>query len=225
MKQSAAGGSEERLVRIAAGEVVLEGNLGLPANASGVVLFAHGSGSSRHSPRNRFVARTLREAGLATLLMDLLSADEEREDMRTGSLRFDIALLTRRLVAAVRWLRENPDTSALRIGCFGASTGAAAALATAAALPDAIRAVVSRGGRPDLTGPALADVRAPTLLIVGGHDYPVIEMNRAAMKALRCEVKLEIVPAATHLFEEPGALEEVAELATEWFRRHLAAGV
>ena len=221
MEQPTTGGSDERLVRISAGETELEGNLGLPANARSVVLFAHGSGSSRHSPRNRFVARMLREAGLATLLMDLLSAEEERVDARTGTLRFDIGLLTRRLVAAAGWLRENPDTCRLNIGVFGASTGAAAALATAAELPDAIGAVVSRGGRPDLTGPALASVRAPTLLLVGGHDHPVIEMNRAAMKALRCETKLEIVPGATHLFEEPDTLEQVAALATQWFRRHL----
>ena len=212
---------EERPVTIPAGQVSLEGGLGLPAGARGIVLFAHGSGSSRHSPRNRFVAQALREARLATLLMDLLTADEEAEDARTGHLRFDIALLARRLVGATDWLAGQPETRTLSIGYFGASTGAGAALVAAAERPDVVRAVVSRGGRPDLAGPALARMRAPTLLIVGGNDAPVIGMNQEARRQLRVETRLEIVPRATHLFEEPGALEQVAALARDWFSRYL----
>jgi dienelactone hydrolase len=212
---------DEQLVQVPAGAVTLEGNLGVPAGAHGVVLFAHGSGSSRHSPRNRYVASVLREAGLATLLMDLLTADEEAIDLRTQRLRFDISLLADRLVGATDWLAQNPDTRSLNIGYFGASTGAAAALVAAAEWPDAVGAIVSRGGRPDLAGAALARVRAPTLLIVGGNDVPVIGMNQEAMAQLHVETKLEIVPRATHLFEEPGALEEVARLAREWFERYL----
>jgi len=212
---------EERLVRIEAGPVTLEGNLSLPEEARGIVLFAHGSGSSRHSPRNRYVARVLNEAKLATLLVDLLTPDEEAVDLRTAHLRFDIGLLAGRLVGATDWLTQYPDTRDLRIGNFGASTGAAAALVAAAQRPDAVGAVVSRGGRPDLAGPALTRVRAPTLLIVGGNDFEVIELNRRALALLRCEKRLEIVPGATHLFEEPGALEEVARLAREWFERYL----
>ena len=212
---------EERLVRIEAGPVTLEGNLSLPEEARGIVLFAHGSGSSRHSPRNRYVARVLNEAKLATLLVDLLTPDEEAVDLRTAHLRFDIGLLAGRLVGATDWLTQYPDTRDLRIGNFGASTGAAAALVAAAQSPDAVGAVVSRGGRPDLAGPALARVRAPTLLIVGGNDFEVVELNRRAFALLRCEKQLEIVPGATHLFEEPGALEEVARLAREWFERYL----
>jgi putative phosphoribosyl transferase len=210
------------LVHVPAGAVTLDGNLGVPAGAHGVVLFAHGSGSSRHSPRNRYVAGVLREAGLATLLMDLLTADEEAIDLQTQRLRFDISLLADRLVDATDWLTQNPDTRDLTIGYFGASTGAAAALVAAAERPDAVGAIVSRGGRPDLAGAALARVRAPTLLIVGGNDIPVIGMNQEAMAQLHAETKLEIMPGATHLFEEPGALEEVARLAREWFERYLS---
>jgi dienelactone hydrolase len=213
---------EEQLVQAPAGGVTLEGNLGVPAGAHGVVLFAHGSGSSRHSPRNRYVASVLREVGLATLLMDLLTADEEAIDLQTQRLRFDIGLLADRLVDATDWLAHNPDTGDLTIGYFGASTGAAAALLAAAERPDAVGAIVSRGGRPDLAGAALARVRAPTLLIVGGNDIPVIGMNQEAMAQLHVENKLEIVPRATHLFEEPGALDEVARLAREWFERYLS---
>jgi putative phosphoribosyl transferase len=212
---------KERLVRVAAGPVTLEGNLSLPERARGIVLFAHGSGSSRHSPRNRYVARVLNEAKLATLLVDLLTPDEEAVDLRTAHLRFDIGLLAGRLVGVTAWLTQYPDTRELRIGYFGASTGAAAALVAAAQRPDAVGAIVSRGGRPDLAGPALARVRAPTLLIVGGNDFEVVELNRRALALLRCEKQLEIVPGATHLFEEPGALEEVARLACEWFERYL----
>ena len=213
---------DEQLVQVPAGAVTLEGNLGVPAGAQGVVLFAHGSGSSRHSPRNRYVAGVLREAGLATLLMDLLTADEEAIDLQTQRLRFDISLLADRLVGATDWLAQNPDTRDLTIGYFGASTGAAAALVAAAQRPDAVGAIVSRGGRPDLAGAALARVRAPTLLIVGGNDIPVIGMNQEAMAQLHVKTKLEIVAGATHLFEEPGALEEVARLAREWFERYLS---
>ena len=212
---------EERLVQIPAGGVTLEGNLNVPDGARGVVLFAHGSGSSRHSPRNRYVAGVLREAGLATVLLDLLTAEEEAIDLQTQRLRFAISLLADRLIGATDWLAQNPDTRDLTIGYFGASTGAAAALVAAAERPDAVGAIVSRGGRPDLAGAALARVRAPTLLIVGGHDIPVIGMNQEAMAQLHVETKLEIVPGATHLFEEPGALEEVARLAREWFERYL----
>jgi len=200
---------------------MLEGNLSLPEGARGIVLFAHGSGSSRHSPRNRYVAQILNEAKLATLLVDLLTPDEEAIDLRTAHLRFDIGLLAERLVGVTDWLTQYPDTRHLRVGYFGASTGAAAALVAAAQRPDAVDAVVSRGGRPDLAGPALALVRAPTLLIVGGNDFEVVELNRRALALLRCEKRLEIVPGATHLFEEPGALEVVARLAREWFERYL----
>src|SRR5918994_5801013 len=213
---------KERLVRVAAGPVTLEGNLSLPEGARGIVLFAHGSGSSRHSSRNRYVARLLNEAKLATLLVDLLTQEEEAVDLRTAHLRFDIGLLAERLVGATDWLTRHPDTRHLRIGYFGASTGAAAALVAAAERPDPVGAVVSRGGRPDLAGPALPHVGAPTLLIVGGNDFQMIELNRAAFEQLRCEKQLVIVPGATHLFEEPGALDEVQRLAREWFERHLA---
>jgi putative phosphoribosyl transferase len=217
------GAAEEHLIRLSAGPVTLEGNLSLPDAAQGVVLFAHGSGSSRHSPRNRFVAQQLQAAGLATLLIDLLTADEEAIDMRTRSLRFDIGLLAERLLAATDWLAKEPETRDLRIGYFGASTGGGAALVAAADRPQAVGAVVSRGGRPDLAGAALQRVRTPTLLIVGGNDVPVIGMNREAMKQMTAETRLEIVPGATHLFEEAGALEEVARLAREWFERYLPA--
>jgi len=213
---------EERLVRIEAGSVLLEGNLSLPEGARGIVLFAHGSGSSRLSPRNRHVAKLLNQARLATLLVDLLSPEEEAVDLRTAQLRFNIGLLAERLVGITDWLVKEPDAQPLRIGYFGASTGAAAALVAAAERPKMVRAVVSRGGRPDLAGPALAHVEAPTLLIVGGNDLLVIELNRAALAQLRSEKRLVIVPGATHLFEEPGALDEVARLAREWFERYLA---
>ena len=213
---------EERLVRIEAGSVLLEGNLSLPEGARGIVLFAHGSGSSRLSPRNRHVAKLLNQARLATLLVDLLSPEEEAVDLRTAQLRFNIGLLAERLVGITDWLVKEPDAQPLRIGYFGASTGAAAALVAAAERPKMVRAVVSRGGRPDLAGPALAHVEAPTLLIVGGNDLLVIELNRAALAQLRSEKRLVIVPGATHLFEEPGALDEVARLARDWFERYLA---
>jgi putative phosphoribosyl transferase len=222
MDGSRAWRGEECLVQVAAGPVMLEGNLSLPEGARGVVLFAHGSGSSRHSSRNRHVAELLNQGGLATLLVDLLTVDEEIFDLRTAHLRFDIGLLAGRLVGATDWLAQLPDTRHLRIGYFGASTGAAAALVAAAERPDVVGAVVSRGGRPDLAGPALPQVRAPTLLIIGGNDVPVIALNRAAFEQLRCEKRLVIVPGATHLFEEPGALDEVARLARDWFERHLA---
>jgi putative phosphoribosyl transferase len=199
MDSSSEASLHEQQVWVPAGPVTLEGNLSIPAGARGIVLFAHGSGSSRHSPRNRFVAQSLQNAGLATLLIDLLTADEEMED--SASAR----------------------TAELRLGYFGASTGAGAALVAAAERPTQVGAVVSRGGRPDLAGPALSHVQAPTLLIVGGRDYPVIDMNRDAFQQLGTRVKeLVIVPGATHLFEEPGALEEVARLASAWFTRHLS---
>lgn len=212
---------EER-VRIPARDVTLSGDLVTPPDARGIVLFAHGSGSSRLSPRNRHVAAILRRGGLATLLMDLLTRDEEAVDARTAHLRFDIGFLAERLGAATAWLQEKADTRALPLGYFGASTGAAAALVAAAERPEVVRAIVSRGGRPDLAGSALARVQAPTLLIVGGADYPVIDMNREALAQLTAEAKLEIVPGATHLFEEPGTLDEVARLARAWFERWLA---
>jgi dienelactone hydrolase len=203
---------------------LLEGNLTLPEGARGIVLFAHGSGSSRFSPRNCYVAQQLNREKLATLLVDLLSPEEEAVDLRTARLRFNIGLLAERLVGVTDWLVRQPDTRPLRIGYFGASTGAAAALVAAAERPQIVRAIVSRGGRPDLAGPAFARVEAPTLLIVGGDDMPVIELNRAALAQLRCEKRLVIVPGATHLFEEPGALDEVARLAREWFQQYLAQG-
>jgi len=211
----------ERTVEIAVREVTLEGTLGVPDHASGIVLFAHGSGSSRFSPRNRFVARTLRDAGQATLLLDLLTPAEEAVDLTTRHLRFDIEMLADRLVHAIDWVVDQPDTRTLGIGLFGASTGAGAALVAAAARPREVRAVVSRGGRPDLAGDALPNVRCPTLLIVGGHDEQVIELNQLALEQMTAEVRLEIVPRATHLFEEPGALEKVAELARDWFLEYL----
>ena len=204
-------------VLIPAGKVSLEGTLTFPENASGVVAFAHGSGSSRHSPRNQYVAGVLHEHRIATLLFDLLTPQEDQ----TYETRFDIGLLTERLLAAIGWLEENKETKGMKIGCFGASTGAAAAL-QAAAKHLGIAAVVSRGGRPDLAGPqALPLVRAPTLLIVGGRDDVVIDLNRQAYDLLRCEKKLEIVPGATHLFEEPGTLELAAEHAAKWFEARL----
>jgi len=211
-------------VRIPAGSVTLQGSLDIPPGAGGLVLFAHGSGSSRFSPRNRYVADVLREKGLATLLFDLLTAEEEVVDSVTREHRFNIPLLAGRVVEATRWARGRPETAAMRVGYFGASTGAAAALIAAAELPDQVGAVVSRGGRPDLAGEALRSVRAPTLLVVGGYDTAVIELNRAALAHLSGEKELVIVPGASHLFEEPGKLEEVARLAADWFDRHLAEG-
>jgi len=207
----------EQLVTITGDSVALEGMLGMPPKAPGIVLFAHGSGSSRLSPRNNYVARALRSAGLATLLMDLLTEEEDR----VYATRFDIGLLTRRLVAATRWIGKQPQTRRLSVGYFGASTGAAAALDAAAELGSAIGAVVSRGGRPDLAE-SLDQVRAPTLLIVGGLDTEVIALNRQAYAQLRAEKELTIVPGATHLFEEPGTLEQVADLAARWFTRRLS---
>lgn len=207
----------ERVVRIDSGGVMLAGDLNVPAGARGIVVFAHGSGSSRRSTRNRAVAERLRDAGCATLLFDLLTEDEEREDEFTSALRFDLPLLTRRLVGAIEWVRDRAELRRLPIGLFGASTGAAAALIVAALRPSTISAVVSRGGRPDLALPSLESVRAPTLLIVGGHDAGVLEVNQEAFERLTCHKKLAIVPGATHLFEEPGALEQVAFDAARWF--------
>ncbi|MGA2882929.1 MAG: dienelactone hydrolase family protein [Bryobacteraceae bacterium] len=199
-----------------------EGNLVIPEKATAVIAFAHGSGSSRHSPRNQYVARVLQQGGLATLLFDLLTAEEERIDVQTAHLRFDIALLARRLSEATAWLKKDKDTRHLLVGYFGASTGAAAALVAAAQRRGDVFAVVSRGGRPDLAGASLPLVKASTLLIVGGQDTPVIEMNEDAFRQLHMEEKkLEIVPGATHLFEEPGTLEKVASLARDWFKREL----
>lgn len=211
-------------VAIPAADAVLEGDLSIPTSAAGIVLFAHGSGSSRRSPRNRFVAAILRQKGLATLLTDLLTATEEAVDERTRHLRFDIGLLARRLGAASDWVAASPLTRDLPVGYFGASTGAAAALVASADRPDAVRAIVSRGGRPDLAGEALRRVRAPTLFIVGGNDVPVIELNRDAMTRMTALTELAIVPGATHLFEEPGTLEEVGRLAADWFSRYLPGG-
>jgi putative phosphoribosyl transferase len=208
-------------VQIHAGRAVLPGNLNVPENADALVLFAHGSGSSHHSPRNQFVARTLNDVGLATLLFDLLTQEEEAIDTQTRELRFNIHLLAERLVHATKWAKQQEETRDLRIGYFGSSTGGAAALVAAVELPQDIGAVVSRGGRPDLAGEALPKVKAPTLLIVGGNDDVVIELNEQARDRMRCEVKLEIVPGATHLFEEAGALEQVAKLANDWFLLHL----
>ena len=210
-----------RQVRIPCGAAMLHGELNVPAEAAGVVLFAHGSGSSRHSPRNQFVARSMRERGSGTLLFDLLTPQEEAEDQVTRLMRFDIGLLARRLVEATRWVARQPETQHTGLGYFGSSTGGAAALAAAAELGLVIDAVVARGGRPDLAGAALGRVESPTLLIVGERDEVVLELNRAAFAQLRCEKDLQIVPGATHLFEEPGALEQVAQLAGRWFRHYL----
>jgi dienelactone hydrolase len=209
-------------VRIPAGRATLDGNLTIPDETTALILFVHGSGSSRHSPRNQFVARTLNDAGLATLLFDLLTPEEEAIDMQTREHRFNIGLLAERLVYATRWAKQQDETRDLQIGYFGSSTGGGAALVAAAELLQDVAAVVSRGGRPDLAGEALPKVQAPTLLIVGGNDDIVIELNEQARDQMRCEVKLEIVPGATHLFEEPGALEQVAKLASDWFLLHAA---
>ncbi|SRR5579875_87240 len=208
-------------VSIKAGRVELAGNIAVPEGAIGIVLFAHGSGSSRQSPRNRFVAEELNKNGIATLLFDLLTLEEEAQDSETGYLRFDIQLLARRLADATDWVIKAPDLAGLGIGYFGASTGGGAALVAASERPDVVKAVVSRGGRPDLAGDSLAKVRCPTLLIVGGNDEPVIELNRNALSILTSEKKLVIVPGATHLFEERGKLEEVARYACDWFLKYL----
>jgi len=213
--------AHEASVQVQAGSVTLEGDLSVPEDARGIVVFAHGSGSSRLSPRNRRVAAMLRQAGLATLLFDLLTPTEEAVDSVTRELRFDIRLLADRVEAATAWLKEQPGVGDLKLGYFGASTGAAAALVAAAERPEDVAAVVSRGGRPDLAEPYLPRVQAPTLLIVGEWDEPVIEMNRQAMAHLGGTKELVIVPGASHLFEEPGRLEEVARLASGWFTRHL----
>jgi len=219
-QHSTAAFAESILVPI--GNRHLPGDLVVPRDATGVVVFAHGSGSSRHSPRNRFVAKVLEQKGLGTLLIDLLTPEEEAVDDYTAQLRFDIPMLADRLVAIADWLAAHPGTQSLSIGLFGASTGGGAALVAAAKRPNVIAAVVSRGGRPDLAGDALPAVKAPTLLLVGGADAPVLEMNRDAMRQMTGLVQLEVVPGATHLFEEPGTLDRVATLAAEWFSRHLS---
>lgn len=207
-------------VMITVDDVVLEGDLFIPQNANGIVVFAHGSGSSRFSPRNRFVAEVLHEHNVGTLLLDLLTAEEEAIDRETGQLRFDIPLLAERLEGAGAWVSDQPELEGMKIGYFGASTGGAAALIAAAAQPDKVVAIVVRGGRPDLAMKALPEVKAPTLLIVGGHDPRVLEWNKQALKLLNDRSRLEIVLRATHLFEEPGALETVAQMAAEWFDQH-----
>ena len=199
----------------------IEGNLTIPPNSKAVVTFAHGSGSSRFSPRNQYVAKSFNDNGLATLLVDLLTTEEEQIDMSTAEYRFNIDLLAQRLIAATEWLKLDPSTQNMAFGYFGASTGAAAALMGAAKLPEDIKAVVSRGGRPDLAAAYLGEVRAPTLLLVGGDDPEVIELNQQALDLISVEKKLVIIPGATHLFEEPGKLDEVAKLSVDWFRRHL----
>jgi putative phosphoribosyl transferase len=217
-------GQAGREIAIEVGKVTLEGNLDVPANGAGIVLFAHGSGSSRHSPRNRFVAGVLQSRGIATLMFDLLTLEEEAVDQRTAQLRFNIPLLAKRLVGATRWVKRDPLLKRLHVGYFGASTGAAAALLAAVKLPTVAAAIVSRGGRPDLANEALGAVRAPTLLIVGANDELVAELNRRAFAKLGCrDKKMVLVPGATHLFEEPGALEEVAQLAAGWFDDHFSA--
>ena len=212
---------DDRPVRVQTGTAELQGDLRIPPGARGIVVFAHGSGSGRHSPRNRFVADVLVNAGLGTLLIDLLTRDEETIDLQTAELRFDIGLLAERLGGVTDWLSSEPSAATLSVGYFGASTGAAAALIAASDRPERVRAIVSRGGRPDLAGPVLPRVRQPTLLIVGGDDDVVIELNRQALRELSGIKQMMIVPGATHLFEEPGALEQVAALASEWFLRYL----
>jgi len=208
-------------IQIPAGRAMLDGNLTIVDQAKALILFAHGSGSSRHSPRNQFVARTLNKAGLATLLFDLLTPEEESVDLYTREHRFDIGLLAERLVYATKWAKQQKEIGDLGIGYFGSSTGGGAALVAAAELPNEVGAVVSRGGRPDLAGKALPEVKAPTLLIVGGEDHVVIDLNEQARAQMKSECKIDIVPGATHLFEEPGALEQVSELASDWFLNHL----
>ena len=222
MEELSNNGKNNNEVRIPINSIVLEGNLIIPKGAHRIVVFAHGSGSSRHSSRNKYVAWKLQKEGFGTLLFDLLTAEEERIDMVTAHLRFDIDLLANRLVDVTNWLLKNPVTENFNIGYFGASTGAAAALIAATENSNFIKAIVSRGGRPDLAEKALPDVKAPTLFIVGGNDFQVIDMNRWAFERLTVkEKKLKIVPGATHLFEESGTLEEVAYLAGEWFKRYL----
>jgi len=222
MKESSGKSKNNSEIRIPINSITLEGNLVIPEGANGIVVFAHGSGSSRHSSRNKYVAQELQNEGLGILLFDLLTSEEERIDMVTAHLRFDIDLLANRLVDVTNWLLNNPGTKNLNIGYFGTSTGAAAALIAAREHPNVVKAVVSRGGRPDLAEKALPDVKAPTLLIVGGDDFQVIDMNQWAFDRLTVKEKqLKIVPGATHLFEEPGTLEQVAYLAGEWFKRHL----
>jgi dienelactone hydrolase len=213
--------TEVRSVLVSTDSIKLHGDLTIPKSAKGIVLFAHGSGSSRHSPRNMYVAQVLQKADLATLLIDLLTEDEEKVDDYTAHLRFDIQLLAKRLSGATSWIMKYPVTKNFKIGYFGASTGAAAALVASTDYPDTIDAIVSRGGRPDLAGTTLPHVKAPTLLIVGGNDGPVIEMNEKALNLITAEKKLVIVPGATHLFEEPGTLEQAAQLAADWFVSHL----
>ncbi len=212
---------EKNAVKISSGKAIINGNLKIPEDARRIVLFAHGSGSSRFSPRNTYVAELMNKEGIATLLIDLLTADEEDIDEYTGQYRFDVNMLAERLVDSTQWLKRNPATEKLKIGYFGASTGAAAALIAAAKLPNDVKAVVSRGGRPDLAGEQLPKVKAPTLLIVGGDDTEVLELNREALKRIHAEKKLEVVPGATHLFEEPGKLQEAANLSINWFKKHL----
>jgi len=211
----------EYTAQIPVDEHILNGDLTVPRGSRAIVIFAHGSGSSRHSPRNQYVAKIFQQAGLSTLLLDLLTRDEEKIDIQTRHLRFDIHLLARRVVAAIDWVGKNPFTKTLRVGLFGASTGAAAALIAAAQRPMRVKAVVSRGGRPELAGDALPTVRAPTLLIVGGHDEPVIRLNHDALAALQSHKELMVIPGATHLFEESGALERAAVLAQNWFMEYL----
>lgn len=225
MSDFSSGLRNEQTVRVQAHRVMLDGNLTIPAGATGIVLFAHGSGSGRMSPRNRFVAQVLNQAGLATLLFDLLTPDEERVDVFSREHRFNIGLLADRLSATTEWLLKQPETEKLRIGYFGASTGAAVALMAAAQFPDQVQAVVSRGGRPDLAGTALHNVSAPVLLIVGGNDYEVIQLNQQALRQLRGDKELKIIAGATHLFEEPGTLDAAAKAATDWFSRYLAEPV
>jgi len=212
---------EEKMVKIPAGNATIEGSLVIPLGAKGVVLFAHGSGSGRFSPRNQYVAKVLNKAGIATFLIDLLTKQEEEEDLQTGWFRFDINLLAQRLIGATEWLRKNPRTKNLAFGYFGASTGAAAAMISAAKLPEYVKAVVSRGGRPDLAWDYIPNVKVPTLFIVGGNDTVVIDLNKKAMQNFSAQKKLEIVPGASHLFEETGKLEEVAKLAASWFSKYL----
>lgn len=214
---------QQRPVKIPAETIELEGNLALQPSAQGIVIFVHGSGSSRHSPRNQFVARVLQESGLATLLFDLLTVEEEKVDLSTAYLRFDIELLADRTASIINWVSGQPETQGLRIGLFGASTGAAAALIAAASQPDLVNTVVSRGGRPDLAARLLHAVAAPTLLIVGERDEVVLDLNRQALAALKpgLEKRLDVIPGATHLFEEPGTLEQATERARGWFQRFL----
>jgi putative phosphoribosyl transferase len=215
------GREEKSAVKIPSGKATVNGNLEIPDGASGIVLFAHGSGSSRFSTRNIYVADLMNNQGIDTLLIDLLTDEEESVDEYTGQFRFDVDMLAERLVDSTRWLKQNHATKKLSVGYFGASTGATAALIAAAKLPEEVNAVVSRGGRPDLAGDHLAKVKAPTLLIVGGNDTEVLELNMQALKLIRVEKKLEVVSGATHLFEEPGKLQEAAELAIDWFKKHL----